>query len=161
MVPWLLRKWLKTRLLFYISCIYIKTQPLKPYRILKNLIYNGDIKMAQNGCDTDGPRDKIFISIQKWPIYVSIWNGPFSNISVNLRSYEIMTVTDIKLAHLKKKIINGPFWNPCAYLATEPLLQPSLINLKLNLIIKFEISRRKSPSQAPCFRIWCPLYCKG
>ena len=141
MVPWLLRKWPKTRLLYYISCIYIKTQPLKPYRILKNLIYNGDIKMAQNGCDRDGPRDKIFIPIQNGPFMSPSEMGLFQ-ISPSIWDHMKLWYSQTSKWPISK-IINGPFWNPCAYLATEPLLQSFLVNLKLNLIIKFEISRQK------------------
>ena len=40
--------------------------------------YKADIKMAQNGCESDSSRDKISTQISKWPS--TIWEnniGPF------------------------------------------------------------------------------------
>ena len=62
--------------------------------------YEGDFKMARNGCESDRPRDTIGIMISKWPIYFLLWGiRTFRNFSIDVRSYDIMIVPNFKMAH--------------------------------------------------------------
>ena len=46
--------------------------------------YKADIKMAQNGCESDSSRDKISTQISKWPSIIRKNNiRPFRNLYVS------------------------------------------------------------------------------